>query len=235
MRAFLSRGVDGIVLVGQQHAPETTTLLNAARIPYVLTWSSRASSRRPTVGFDNRYAGRLIAEYLLRLGHRRIGMIAGITKGNDRAADRLAGVREALAKANVKLAGDFIVERPYSLDGGAEGLALLLARCPVPSAIICGNDVLALGALREAQSRRINVPRELSITGFDDMPFAALGDVPLTTIHFPMAEIGWHSATLLLRALGKTDDVPQTELPIRLIVRKTTAPPLHSSEKLHSP
>ena len=225
VRAFLSRGVDGIVLVGLAHAPETMELLDETRIPYVLTWSTRPRSRRPTVGFDNRYAGRLIAEHLLRLGHRRIGMIAGITKGNDRAADRLAGVRQALADASLKLIAKLVVERPYSLDGGTEGIALLLSRQPPPTAIICGNDILALGALREAHARNIDVPGELSVTGFDDMPFAELGNPPLTTVHFPMAEIGWHGGTALLRALGKTEDTPETELPIRLVVRKSTAPP----------
>jgi LacI family transcriptional regulator len=177
------------------------------------------------VGFDNRYAGRLIAEHLLRLGHRRIGMIAGITEFNDRAADRLAGVRQTLANAGLKLPPDLVVERPYSLDGGTEGIALLLARSRPPTAIICGNDILALGALREAHVRNINIPRELSITGFDDMPIAELGNPPLTTVHFPMAEVGRHGGTALLHALGETEDSPETELPLRLVVRKSTAPP----------
>jgi len=225
VRAFLSGGVDGVVLVGLIHAPETMQILDNSRIPYVLTWNTRPRPRRPTVGFDNRYAGRLIAEHLLRLGHRRIGMIAGITKGNDRAADRLTGVRQALAKLGLKLSPELVVERPYSLDGGTEGIALLLSRHRPPTAIICGNDILALGALREAHARNIDIPSELSVTGFDDMPIAEIGNPPLTTVHFPMAEIGWHGGTALLRALGKTEDTPETELPIRLIVRKSTAPP----------
>ncbi|MGH2443135.1 MAG: LacI family DNA-binding transcriptional regulator [Chloroflexota bacterium] len=225
VRAFISRGVDGIVLVGLAHAPETMQLLRESRIPYVLTWSTRPQARKPTVGFDNRYAGRLIAEHLLRLGHQRVGMIAGITKGNDRAADRLTGVRNALANTGLKLSPELVVERPYSLDGGTDGLALLLSRQRPPTAIVCGNDILALGALREAHARKLDIPRELSITGFDNMPIAELGNPPLTTVHFPMAEIGWHSGTALLRALGKTEDAFESELAIRLIIRNSTAPP----------
>jgi|ERR1700687_1837629 len=225
VRAFISRGIDGIVLVGLTHAPETMRLLDETGIPYVLTWNIRPRIRRPVVGFDNRYAGRLIAEHLLRLGHRRIGMIAGITKSNDRAADRLAGVRQAMAEVGLKLPTELVIERPYSLDGGTEGIALLLSRPRPPTAIICGNDILALGALREAHVRNIDIPSELSITGFDDMPIAELGNPPLTTVHFPMAEVGRHGATTLLRALGETEDIPETELPLRLVVRKSTAPP----------
>jgi len=225
VRAFLGRGIDGIVLVGLAHAPETIRLLDETRIPYVLTWNIRPGIRRPVVGFNNRNAGRVIAEHLLRLGHRRIGMIAGITKFNDRAADRLAGVRQALLDAGLRLPSELVVEHPYSLDGGTEGLALLLSRQRPPTAIICGNDIIALGALREAHIRNINIPRELSVTGFDDMPIAELGNPPLTTVHFPMVEVGTHGGTTLLRALGETEDIPKTELSLRLVVRKSTGPP----------
>ncbi|MGQ0652875.1 MAG: LacI family DNA-binding transcriptional regulator [Betaproteobacteria bacterium] len=220
LEALLSRGADAIVLVGLTHRKRAFELLARAGVPYVLTWNYRAG--RPCVGFDNHEAGVLVADHLLALGHRRIGMIAGIVKDNDRAAARVRGVRDRLAKAGLSLA--HLVEREYSLAGGREGLSTLLASRPPPSAIVCGNDILALGALDEARRRGIGVPRELSITGFDDMALAPVATPPLTTVHFPMAEVGANAAAYILRALDNSDGPVQQQLEVRLAVRESSGP-----------
>lgn len=225
LEALLSRGADAIVLVGLTHRKRAFELLSRANVPYVLTWNYRAGPH-PCVGFDNHEAGVLIADHLLALGHRRIGMIAGIVKDNDRAAARVRGVRDRLARVGLTLAQDCLVERKYSLEGGREGLSVLLSRPRPLSAIICGNDILAIGALDEARRRRIDVPRELSITGFDDMPLAAVANPPLTTVHFPMAEVGTNAAAYLLKALDKAHGPGQQRLEVQLAVRQSCAPPL---------
>lgn len=223
LEAMLSRGVDGLVLVGQEHSRATLARLRASAVPHVFTWSS-AKGRRPTVGFDNREAGRLVARHLLALGHRRIAMVAGVLSGNDRARDRLAGVREALEEAGMKLPDDRVTQRPYSLEGGAEGLIQLMHSAQPPTAIICGNDVLALGALHEARIRRIAVPADLSITGFDDMPLARVTSPELTTVHFPMEEVGWNAGELLLGMLGEAVGPVTRDLPIALLARESSGP-----------
>lgn len=222
LEAMLERGVDGVVLVGQEHARATLARLRTSGVPCVFTWSL-GKGRRPTVGFDNRLAGRIVAEHLLRLGHRRIGMIAGLVEGNDRASARLAGVREALAAAGAPLTDRAVVQRPYSLEAGADGFDALRAANPALTAIVCGNDVLALGAMCAARSRGIAIPGQVSITGFDDMPMARVASPGLTTVRFPMAEIGWNAAELLLGLLG--EDVPTTtrNLSIALVERESTA------------
>ena len=224
VEALISRGVDGIALVGLEHRKKTLELLLRARVPYVLTWNYQ-DGKQPCVGFNNREAGFLIADYLARLGHRSVGVIAGITKGNDRAVARLTGIRDALNGAGVELHNDCVVEKPYSIEGGRDGLSTLLSKRPRPTAVICGNDILAIGAMYEARGRHINVPSEISITGFDDMPLAAVSEPSLTTVHFPMAEVGINAATHLLCALGVIDEVPKRELPVRLVVRNSTAAP----------
>ncbi|MDQ3027713.1 MAG: LacI family DNA-binding transcriptional regulator [Pseudomonadota bacterium] len=222
--AFLSRGVDGVVLVGLEHAPATMKRLRASGVPHVFTWS-RAAGRHLTVGFDNRRAGRIAAAHLLELGHRRIAMIAGLLSGNDRASARLAGVRDTLTAAGVELGEGSVVQRPYSLAAGADGLAALMAAKRRPTAVICGNDVLALGAMREARSREIDVPADVSIIGFDDMPMASVVTPELTTVRFPMAEVGWNAAELLLGELGEGVGQVQRDLPISLAVRGSTSRP----------
>ena len=224
VEAMISRGVDGIALVGFEHRKKTFELLERARMPYVLTWNYRPG-KLPCVGFDNREAGILIADYLVRLGHRNFGVIAGEIRGNDRAAARLAGIREALARARIPLPDTSVVQRPYSIEGGRDGFSILLGKQPKPTAILCGNDILAIGALHEARGRHIPVPDEVSITGFDDTPFAAVFEPSITTVHFPMAEVGVNAAIHLLNLLGVTDEVPERQLPLRLVVRDSTLQP----------
>ena len=224
LEAMLSRGVDGLVLVGQEHSRATLARLRSSGVPHVFTWGS-VKGRRPAVGFDNREAGRLVARHLVSLGHRRIAMVAGLVSGNDRARDRLAGVREALDEAGIKLPDDLVTQRPYSLEGGAEGLTHLMRAARPPTAIICGNDVLALGAMREARIRRIAVPAALSITGFDDMPMARVASPELTTVHFPMDEVGWNAGELLLGMLGEEVGPVTRDLPINLVARGSSAAP----------
>lgn len=221
LEALLSRGADAIVLVGLTHRKRTFELLSRAKVPYVLTWNYRAGPH-PCVGFDNHAAGMLIADHLLALGHRRIGMIAGIAKDNDRAAARVRGVRDRLAREGLRFAQGCLVEREYSLSGGRDGLSALLSRDPSPSAVICGNDILALGALDEARRRGIDVPGKLSITGFDDMPLAAVATPPLTSVHFPMAEVGSNAAAYLLEVLGQGNGPVQQRLQVRLAVRESS-------------
>jgi len=212
------------VLVGQEHTRGALGRLRKSGVPHVFTWS-RGRPGRPTVGFDNRHAGRLVAEHLIDLGHKRVGMIVGHLEGNDRASARLAGVRDALAAARIPMPDSAVVQRPYSLEAGGDGFAALMRAKRPPTAIVCGNDVLALGAICEARARGIAVPAEVSLTGFDDMPMARVATPQLTTVRFPMLEIGWNAGELLLGLLGEEVGAVERELPIELVVRGSTGSP----------
>ncbi len=221
VRTFAERGVDGLALVGTLHAPATRKLLASMDIPYVFTWAVDKPHRHASVGFDNRAAGRLIAQHLLVLGHRRIGVVSGRRQGNDRASDRLEGVRAALADAGVALPGSRIEEAHYSLQAGGEALLALVGREEL-SAVVCGNDVLAIGAIQAAQRAGIRVPEDLSITGFDDMAFASVVSPALTTIRFPVAEVGLQAARHLVERIEAAAAARCIELPLELVVRQST-------------
>ena len=224
-RALVERGVDGLVLLGATHHPSVLRMLDTQQIPYVLTWALDASGRHSCVGFDNRAAAIRIAQHLLELGHREFAMISGVTAGNERAGERVEGVRRALSGRGIALAPGRLVEKPYTLSGGREGLREVLRGSPRPTAVICGNDVLAIGALAECHAQGIAVPREISVTGFDDLEMSAVVTPALTTVHFPTAELGTYAAQhLLARLAGKPFDA-RTELPVELVVRASTAPP----------
>lgn len=225
-RALIARGVDGLVLVGTTHQPDLFRMIEAHSVPYVLSWALDKAGRHPCVGFDNRAAAMRLVKYLLELGHRRFAMISGITANNERALERRDAVREALAARGITLTASRLVEKPFTLGAGREGLAELLdGREPQPTAVICGNDVLAIGAIAECHARGLRVPDDVSITGFDDMEIAALITPSLTTVRFPTGELGSLAAQHLLSRLAGKSVPLRRELPFELVVRESTAPP----------
>ncbi|HET7633318.1 MAG TPA: LacI family DNA-binding transcriptional regulator [Burkholderiales bacterium] len=224
-RALMERGIDGLVLVGTTHEPALFQLIDSAGIPYVLTWALDDSGQHPCVGFDNRDAAIQLTNHLLDLGHRRFAMICGLTATNERARARLGGVRDALAARGLTLPASRLLETPYTLNSGREGLRAVMRGADPPTAVMCGNDVLAIGAVAECHARGIEVPQQVSITGFDDMEIASFFTPGLTTVHFPMTELGQYAATHLLSRLDGKDIERRSELAVKLVVRGTTAPP----------
>ncbi len=224
-RTLIERGVDGLVLLGTTHHPDIYRMIESNGVPYVLTWAFDESGNHPCVGFDNRAAAVRITNYLLDLGHRRFAMVSGITAHNERAQERLAGVREALAARGITLPAERVVEKPYTHTGGREGLRELMAGPERPTAVICGNDVLAIGAVAECHVQGLVVPADVSITGFDDMEIAALMTPALTTVRFPTTDLGIYAANHLLQRLeGKAVDL-RCKLPTELVVRASADAP----------
>ena len=205
IRALLARGVDGLILIGEARPEDTYRLLQQRGIPFVLVWSHRSDCPHPCVGFDNRAAARRMAERVLELGHRRIAMIAGVTAWNDRASERVEGVREALWARGLVLDPPYLVETAYALDASAEAAKRLLALSPRPTAIICGNDVQAAGAIRGTRETGLAAPRDVSIVGFDDIELATVVEPALTTVRVPHRRMGKVAAQLLLRMVGSDD------------------------------
>jgi LacI family transcriptional regulator len=177
------------------------------------------------IGIDNQKAGEILVNHLVSLGHRKIAVISGILKGNDRATDRVIGIRRALHSHQLNLLDHHLVEQPYGFSGGAIGLRALMKMKNHPTAIICGNDLLAIGALTEAQKSGLNVPKELSITGFDGMEICGLIKPALTTISLPMFQLGVNIANFLLAELGETARSEPSELEFSLLIRDSTSNP----------
>jgi LacI family transcriptional regulator len=223
--ALLERGVDGLMLVGAAHDPALWTRLARHAIPVVTTWNYDPAGVRPCVGFDNARAAMRVTHHLLDLGHRRVAMIAGLTSDNDRAAARVYGVRRALAERGILLRPELLIERPYSIPDGRQAMRMLAALADPPTAVICGNDVLAIGALLECIAAGIAVPGRISITGFDDLELASHLQPPLTTIRVPSAEMGRLAASYLIDRLAGRITPALVELEAELILRGTTAPP----------
>lgn len=227
VRALLERGVDGLMLIGAVHAAETPAMLLGRGVPFVTTCHHDATAAWPTIGWNNERESERIADYLLDIGHRRFGVIAGVGAGNDRAADRLTGFRRALARRNVRLAEGAVLERAYSVPAARQAMAALLRLPKRPSAVLCGNDILAYGALQECLWQELRVPQDISISGFDNIEMAAHCRPGITTLDVPAAEIGAIAGRTLLQAQQVRGDASpaHTFVELELIVRGSTAPP----------
>lgn len=225
VETLVTRGVDGIMLVGSLHNPDLYDYLRGRNIPFVETWVVSGDPRVPSVGFDNVAAAVQITDFLLDLGHRNFGVIAGVMQANDRAIARVKGIRKALRARGLSLNQERLIERPYRIAEGQLAMRALMTARDQPTAVICGNDVLAFGAMLECQRLGITVPRNVSIVGFDDLEFASQLVPPLTTIDVPADKIGEAAAEYLVAAIGKRSGHLAPEISVNLIVRGSTAPP----------
>ncbi len=176
------------------------------------------------VGGDNESGARAAVEHLIALGHRRIAYIEG-PAGTPSSIRRFSGFRRALDRAGLPLVEELVVPGDYTREAGRAGGARLLALDDPPTAIFCANDLMALGTLEAAQRLGRQVPRDLSLVGFDDIDEAAQTSPPLTTIRQPPRQLGSVAAETLIDRLNGRADPRRILLDFSLVVRGSTAPP----------
>lgn len=226
VRALIARGVDGIVMVGLVHEPGLTAFLAERDVPFINTWAYEPDSPDPCIGFDNREAMRRMVRYVLDMGHHDVALIIG-GQGfdNDRSRARIDGVRRALAERGLTLPPERLLATDYGVTAGRDAFRQLMAAPARPTAIICGSDVFAIGALLECQRVGIKVPDDLSITGFDDIEISRHMNPPLTAVNVPAREMGRLVAENLLARIEGRPTAKRIELDSVLSVRDTVAPP----------
>lgn len=225
MRKFLEHRVDGIALIGQTHSAETFQLLHAQNIPAMTIWNYDNASPLSCVGADNAAAGRTAAEHILALEHRDIGIVFPPLHGNDRARARRDAAMQALDRAGVEIPDHWIVEAPYRIADAKDAVMNLLALPARPRALICGNDVLAQGAVYAALRGGLNVPRDLSVIGIGDFKGAREMEPALTTVRLPARRIGLLAGERLAQSIIHADtEVFRLCCAIELIERDTCAP-----------
>ncbi|GAA1930468.1 LacI family DNA-binding transcriptional regulator [Microbacterium aoyamense] len=211
--------IDAAILV-------TPTVLGAtADIPVVAVDPHTGRADLPTVEADSRGGALEATRYLIELGHREVGFLAG--REDLRSAGlREAGYRAALAEACIPFDTRLVEPGRYEQEAAREAAHRLLRAERRPTAVFAANDLSALALLEVAAELGIHVPDALSIVGFDDIPEASRRSVPLTTIRQPMGQLGAVAAELVAALMrGETLDQTHVILPTRLIPRATTAPP----------
>jgi LacI family transcriptional regulator len=225
IRTLAARGADGLLLIGYHRSPDVQAFLKTRSIPALIAWAYEADTPLPAIGFSNKNAMADLARLVFEKGHRKIGMISADTKANDRARDRLAGVRLAASEAGVDVDRIPVIETTYAIESGVEAFRQIMAWTPRPTAVFCGNDVLAIGALKAAKEMGLSVPDDVSITGFDDIEIASLAEPALTTVHVPHREMGRRAASMLIDMVTKNATPDSVELQTDIRLRRTLGPP----------
>jgi LacI family transcriptional regulator len=206
---------------------EVIRLLDEIDLPFArISASAHAGHPSPYVTLDDRAAARDMTDYLLSLGHRRIGFIGG-PSAHPSAHLRLEGYRDALQAHGVAFEGALVVPGAFTLETGREGTAALLALGDRrPTAIFASNDETAAGAMVAIKEAGLAVPGDVSVAGFDDTDAAKFVWPPLTTVHQPIYEMA-HAATGLLldRLQGHAAGRPLKTFTHSLTIRRSTAPP----------
>jgi len=214
--------IDALLSISLMPSALQARRLEAARVPLVLV--DRGHDVIPTITIDDVDGGRLAAEHLLRLGHRRIAFIGDQEEnrfGFDSSAHRREGFEAALAAAGRPLAPELLIRRPHGRDIARDAAAGLLALPDPPTAIFATSDVQAIGVMRAARAVGVSVPEQLSVIGFDNVEAAEY--TGLTTIAQPLEESGALGAELLLRSMSG-EPVEARQLPLALVDRGSTAP-----------
>ncbi len=223
---LVSGQTDGALLVLPEESPAELRALKRQGFHFVVVDPLHELDQDiPVVSAANASGAHQATAHLLRLGHRRIGVITG-PLGGVATERRLQGYHAALVAGGAMPAAELEVQSDFMISGGAAAAARLLDLPDPPTAIFAFNDSMAVGVIQAARQRGLRVPEDLSVVGFDDTLEAEVSHPPLTTVRQPLKELGSMAVSLLVRLLaGQWSEPLHVELATRLVERGSTAPP----------
>ncbi len=217
--------VDGLLLVLPRSPADFIGNLTQRNFPFVLIDHQGMGKDCPAVGAMNWQGGFTATEYLIKLGHQRIGFITGWMDLGC-ATDRLEGYRSALRTYHIPEKPELIYEGTFFQPDGFAGASALLDLPEPPTAIFASNDVMAMGVMDAVRNRGLRVPEDVSVIGFDDIPQASLIRPTLTTINQPLEKMGRVATQMLLDLLHEPEkEARRIELPTQLVVRESCSAP----------
>jgi DNA-binding LacI/PurR family transcriptional regulator len=222
----LTRRPTGVIAVFSELTVRQQAQLATRSIPLVVVDpTGEPLHETPSVGATNWTGGLAATRHLLELGHRRIAMLTGPTEWPCCRA-RLDGYRAAMDAAHVPVDPELVRTSILYVEGGLHDGGALLRRPDPPTAIVCTNDLQALGVYEAARLAGVRIPADLSVIGFDDLSFTRWSGPPMTTVRQPLEQMGATAANLVLTlAHGEPLEQHRIELATELIVRQSTAPP----------
>lgn len=226
--AFTAAGrVDGAILLnghlfGQTREGKGTPVKTG--IPLVALCEAIPSADIPQIEIDNRAAASEMTLHLASLGHRSIAYLSG-PSNNILEKERFAGYRDGLREAGLPFDPALVLPGDYTIDSGVRAGQDLVGRGERPTAVFCTSDEMALGLMRTLLSAGLRIPDDISVTGFDDIDFAAVAEPALTTIHQPRRELGRTAASILIDLLQGRPSPKRIRLETHIVHRGSVAPP----------
>ncbi|MCX7707803.1 MAG: LacI family transcriptional regulator [Anaerolineae bacterium] len=231
IRLLLAREVEGVIVISGRAGAHYSELRSSGQLgaawPLILLNNQQAGAGIYSVRMDNRAGAIAALSYLKALGHRRIAFVAGPERGRS-SRERLESYRQGLAANGLGSAAELVVSGAGLLEDGPRALAALMALAERPTAVLCYNDLAALGLLGAAARAGLHVPADLSVVGYDNIPLSAFSVPPLTTVDQPKERMGRLAVEMCLAAL---DGRPAQDVVLRgeLVIRESAAPPNLSS------
>ena len=215
------RNVDGAILMGMPRTADDLDKLVEAKIPAVFVDLDITGENATYVMSDNISGAKKAINYLVELGHKKIGMITG-EKMTKPAQDRLIGYKNALADNNIEYQSKWVIEGEFSETGGYNSMKKIIKLNEHPTAVFCQGDKIAFGAIKAINESEYKVPEDFSIIGFDDIEISSYIEPKLTTVHQNKFDMGKTAAELLIDIINNPDNnYPPVILPTKLMKRKS--------------
>ena len=222
---LFNRGAEGLLVFGRVDDERLLEFIAKNPIPVLQVYSYLEGHSLPSVGIDNAKCTQKIAELMVRFGHKDIALISGPTQGNDRQQSRLNAYEQTMRDNGLNMVIQ-IVQPGYTLNDGGLAFRRIIEQNPKTTAIMCNTDLLACGVLSECRKLGIDVPRQMSVSGFEDVSFAPLLYQPLTTLSVPAGDIGRYAARAMIANLEQGESLTSMQFETSLILRDsiTVAP-----------
>jgi LacI family transcriptional regulator len=222
LQVLHEKRIDGIIFVSEVLKEEYYEAISSMNIPIVLAATETYRYQLPYVKVNDRHAAYTAVEYLINKGHRKIGMISGNKHDPIAGQPRIEGYKEALIRNNIPINENYIVNaKGFSFKDGFENLPSLLDAAPDITAIFAASDEMAMGIISAAYNLGINIPDDLSVIGYDNLPLAEMSIPPLTTVAQPLEEIGEMAANMLFTMIETGEIMESRILPHKVIERAT--------------
>jgi len=220
---YKEKRVDGFIIVSPNaNDGEYFKLLDEHRIPYIATSKTPLPNSKKYIDIDNACGASLAVEHLASLGHKRIAFI-NVPDFLMSHKDRLLGYKLGLEKHGIEFCSEYIKIGDTTIKSGYDLAKQLLKLRDRPTAILAGNDMMAIGVIKLIRSLNYNIPGDFSVVGFDDIPLAEELDPPLTTIRQPAYKKGIEACKILIDFIEKGNPIKEKILPIKLIIRGSTS------------
>lgn len=227
--------IDGFIICSTSFSPEQSSLISQYGIPIVVINNQSAEDYRYSIYHDDLDGSRTLTRHLIELGHRRIAYLGNSLSGRS-TQDRTAGFLQEMKQAGLEVPEGYVHQvEGGSAESGLQGLAYFLSLPARPTALLCYNDMMAIGVLQGLQQAGLRVPQDMSVTGFDNIVFSAYTNPRLTTFDQPKRSIGNRAARLVLELLDTQNHFAPDSQPNvimlqgALLPRESTAPPSPSS------